>query len=71
VLIMYISMFLHMLMYKAIRKFMSLHPYIPVMRFGTMGTTSPRLDREEQGGLPRVGPLGLREWTRRPITEAV
>jgi hypothetical protein len=23
-----------------------------LMRFGTMGTTSPRFDREEQGGLP-------------------
>jgi hypothetical protein len=40
-------------------------------RSGIMGTTSPGLDREEHGGLPRVGPLDLRAWARRPITEAV
>jgi hypothetical protein len=42
-----------------------------VMRLGTMGTTSPRLDRKEHGGLPRVGLLGLTTWARRPVTEAV
>jgi hypothetical protein len=36
-----------------------------------MGTTSPGLSREEQGGLQRVSPLGLRARARRPITEAV
>jgi hypothetical protein len=36
-----------------------------------MGTTSLGLDREEQGGLPCVGPLSLRAQVRRPITEAV
>jgi hypothetical protein len=32
-----------------------------------MGTKSPRLGRVEQGGLPRVDPLGLETWARRPI----
>jgi hypothetical protein len=41
------------------------------MRSGTMGTTFPALGREEQEGLPRVGPLDLRAWARSPITEAV
>jgi hypothetical protein len=41
------------------------------MRFGTMGTKSPGLDRKEQGGLPRVGPLSLKTWARRPITEVI
>jgi hypothetical protein len=40
-------------------------------RFGTMGTTSSRLGRREQGGLPRVSPLGLRARAREPITEVV
>jgi hypothetical protein len=40
-------------------------------RFGTMDTTSPGLGQEEQGGLPRVGPLGQRAWASRSITEAV
>jgi hypothetical protein len=34
-----------------------------------MGTTSPGLDREEQGG-PTMR-LGLRAWARGPITEVV
>jgi hypothetical protein len=38
------------------------------MKFCTMGTTSPGLDREEQGGLPSVS---LRARAKRPITEAV
>jgi hypothetical protein len=41
------------------------------MRSGTIGTMSHRLGREEQVGLPRVDPLGLRARARRPITEAV
>jgi hypothetical protein len=36
-----------------------------------MGTKSPGLGREEQEGLLRVGPPGLKTWARRPITEAV
>jgi hypothetical protein len=36
-----------------------------------MGTTSLGLDRREQGGLPRVDPLGQKAWARRPATEAV
>jgi hypothetical protein len=43
----------------------------PLTRMGTMGITSPRLGRKEQGGLPRVNPLGLKAWARGPITEAV
>jgi hypothetical protein len=42
-----------------------------MMRFGTMDTTSLRLGRKEQGGLPRVSPLGLRAQARELITEAV
>jgi hypothetical protein len=42
-----------------------------MMRMGTRGTASPRLGRKEQGGLPRVSPLGLKAWTKRPITKAV
>jgi hypothetical protein len=39
--------------------------------FGTMGTTSPELGREELGGLRRVDPLSLEARARRPIIEAV
>jgi hypothetical protein len=42
-----------------------------LMKSGTMGTTSPGLGREEQGGLPMVGALGLRARARRPITKVV
>jgi hypothetical protein len=39
---------------------------------GTLGTTSPRLGQEEHGGgVPRIGPLGLRARARRPITDAI
>jgi hypothetical protein len=41
------------------------------MRMGTMGTTSPGLDRKEQEVLPRVVPLSQKTWVRRPMTEAV
>jgi hypothetical protein len=38
---------------------------------GTMGTTSHGLGGKEKGGLPGVGPLGLRTRSRWPITEVV
>jgi hypothetical protein len=42
-----------------------------MMRFGTIGTTSPVLGRNEQGVLPRVGPLGLRARARELIAKVV
>jgi hypothetical protein len=36
-----------------------------------MGTTSPGLDKKDTGGLPRVGPLGLRTQAREPIIKTV
>jgi hypothetical protein len=42
-----------------------------LMRFGTMDTTSLGLDRKEQGGLPRVDPLGLRAQAWELIIEVV
>jgi hypothetical protein len=46
-------------------------PKMVLMRFGTMGTTSPGLGGKEQGGLPRVSPVGLRARASQPITGVV
>jgi hypothetical protein len=44
---------------------------LALSRSGTMATTSPGLGREEQEGLPRVSPRGLKARSRRAITEMI
>jgi hypothetical protein len=42
-----------------------------LMSFGTRGTTPTGLGEKERGGLPWVGPHGLKTQGRRSITEVV